>query len=63
MRYWLQTRAPAGNWVDSLGSDSYSDCVGHGEFLRARGEAVRVVVRIDRVVWQDGITIRTGTPA
>lgn len=52
MRYWLQVRAPAGNWVDSLGSDDKHACVVHGRWLaKERGEHVRVVERTDVVVW------------
>lgn len=51
MRYWLQVQSAAGNWVDSLGTDSLDSAVEHGKFLRERGETVRVVFRVDTVIW------------
>ena len=49
-RYWLQTQAPAGNWVDSVGT-TLEACISHGRYLQQRGEIVRVVKRTDRVLW------------
>lgn len=58
MRYWLQTRAPAGNWVDSLGSASKQSCIDHGRYLGGMDKEkppvvydVRVVERVDTEVW------------
>lgn len=49
-RYWLQTQAPAGNWVDSFGSD-LEGCIRHGEYLEANyKEKCRVIERNDTVV-------------
>lgn len=53
MCYWLQTKAPAGNWVDNLGSDVRKSCIEHGKFLKERGDDVRVIERTDRVIWED----------
>lgn len=50
MKYFLQTQAPAGNWVDSLGT-TQEGCEQHGRYLQEHGHAVRVVKRSDRVVW------------
>ena len=55
MKYYLQTRAPAGNWVDHLGADM-ATCVNHGKYLVAerhhKPADVRVIERSDRVVWE-----------
>lgn len=51
-RYWLQTQAPAGNWVDNTGSSNVSYCESHGRFLLERGETVRVIERTDREIWR-----------
>lgn len=50
MKYWLQTQAPAGNWVDSIGSDDQEVCQRHGAYLAKHGETVRVVERQDIVL-------------
>ncbi|MDE1879519.1 MAG: hypothetical protein KGI89_03125 [Euryarchaeota archaeon] len=52
--YWVQTRAPAHNWVDNLGTSEKASAISHAIYLRKRGEAVRVVVRVHRVVWPEG---------
>jgi hypothetical protein len=49
-RYWLQTKAPAGNWVDCLGSELITDCISHGHYRRGRGDEVRVIERKDRPI-------------
>lgn len=52
MKYFLQTKAPAGNWVDNLGCAKKEECVRHGLWLRqVDGDQVRVIERTDRVVW------------
>ena len=51
--YFLQIKAPAGNWVDTLGSYSKKSCVQHGKWQRtANAKQVRVVKRTDQVVWK-----------
>lgn len=49
MKYWLQTKAPSGNWVDNLGATK-ERCIEQGSWLRDRGETVRVIERTDREV-------------
>lgn len=50
--YWLQTQAPAGNWVDNMGSASRNSVITHGKWLqKEHGETVRVVDRTDTVIW------------
>jgi hypothetical protein len=51
-RYWLQARAPAGNWVDMLGTDDRELCIGHGKWmvLHKHAQAVRVVEREDKPI-------------
>jgi hypothetical protein len=52
MTYWLQTKAPAGNWVDNLGSENKDACITHGRYLREKNsETVRVIKRTDHQVW------------
>lgn len=49
--FFLQTKAPAGNWVDSLGSSDLESCKRHGRYLqKEQKEEVRVVQRFDKVV-------------
>jgi len=47
MKYWLQCKAPAGNWSDSIGSDEIQSLKDHAAYLRAQGETVRIVERKD----------------
>lgn len=50
--FWLQTKAPAGNWVDNTGCDDIAMLKRHGRYLcNVRGERVRIVKREDRAVW------------
>lgn len=59
MRYWLQTRAPAGNWSDNLGSMSKQSCIDHGRYLAEQhDEEVRVVERVDTPVWEPKMGVR-----
>lgn len=52
-KYWMQVQAPAGNWVDNMGSDNIKllieQAVWHEE---QHHENVRVVERTDTPVWQ-----------
>jgi hypothetical protein len=49
--FYLQTQAPAGNWVDSIGATK-DECERMGRYMkRHAGAKVRVVERIDRIVW------------
>ena len=59
MRYWVQTKAPAGNWVDRTGVDDYATAVKYAKWEDARGEQVRVVERLDLPVWQARATPST----
>ena len=64
MRYWLQVRAPAGNWVDSLGSNDRNTCVDHGRWyvknkIHLRTD-VRVVERTDVQVWPEADDLDEG---
>lgn len=53
MKYYLQTQAPAGNWVDNLGSDDIESLKGHASWLHeVKGQQVRIVERNDVVVVQ-----------
>lgn len=48
MRYWLQTKAPAGNWVDFMGSDDLQSVKDHANWhYDETGEQVRIVERTD----------------
>lgn len=51
MNYYLQTQSPSGNWVDSLGTNDLKDAISHGEYLKAKGETVRVIERKDTPVY------------
>jgi hypothetical protein len=47
-KYWLQQRAPAGNWVDRMGSDDLAAVVSHYTWCRDNFLAEhRVVERTD----------------
>jgi hypothetical protein len=48
--YYLQTQAPAGNWVDYLGSSDLNGLRLHAAHSFARGDKVRIVERHDVVV-------------
>lgn len=48
--YFLQKQAPAGNWVDSLGSSDLDGLRSHAKYLLANGDKVRIVERHDVVV-------------
>jgi len=50
MKYWLQTQAPAGNWVDSLGTDDLESALSHSDYLQDSGKKTRIVTRVDKVV-------------
>ncbi len=51
MRYWVQMQAPAGNWVDSLGTDDKAGAIAHAKWLNNQGQrAARVIERADVVV-------------
>lgn len=49
--YWLQLKAPAGNWYDHVGADDKGTLIGYGEAAEGRGETARVVERHDVEVW------------
>lgn len=51
MRYWVQTQAPAGNWVDNMGTARRAKAIEMAVYLQSKGETVRVVERVDTVVW------------
>jgi hypothetical protein len=53
-RFWLQTLAPAGNWVDSIGSDDFSSVCDHGRWLveKMNHQHTRVVERVDTPKWE-----------
>lgn len=52
MRYWTQTQAPNGNWVDVLGSDDLDTCKGYADFQQDKlGRTARVIARTDEVVY------------
>lgn len=54
MKFWLQTQAPAGNWVDSLGTTGKDAAIEHGKWLLQKTDAiaVRVIERTDVEIWQ-----------
>lgn len=50
-KYWIQQRAPAGNWVDRLGADDLTTVVSHFNWCRDNfPEEHRVIERTDVVV-------------
>ena len=55
MEFWLQTKAPAGNWVDSLGCADIFSCINHGKWFVEQKHydenSVRVVRRINVPKW------------
>ena len=48
--YWLQTQAPAGNWVDSIGSSDLETLLDHSDHLQDSGEECRIIERTDVVI-------------
>ncbi len=47
-KFWLQQKAPAGNWVDNMGSDKLSGLISHKKFLeQVVGGEYRIVQRED----------------
>lgn len=51
MKFFLQTKAPAGNWVDSLGTSIAKHAFSHGEYLSKMGNKTRVVRRKDTPIY------------
>jgi hypothetical protein len=53
VRYWAQYRAPAGNWVDSIGTDNQERAIEHARYLvkSTDAEDARVIERVDTQVW------------
>jgi hypothetical protein len=55
MRYWVQTQAPAGNWVDNMGTDNLfggAGALSMAAYLQTtKGCTVRIVERVDTQVW------------
>jgi hypothetical protein len=51
VKYWLQVKAPAGNWVDSIGCNDKQSCLDHAKYSAEQGEDVQVVERVDTVIW------------
>lgn len=49
-RYWVQTQAPAGNWVDSMGTGKLEDAHSYADYERSHGNKARVVERQNREV-------------
>jgi hypothetical protein len=47
MKYWAQIQAPAGNWVDVLGTDDLETAFDFADWHREKGDQARVVKRID----------------
>lgn len=43
LRYTVQSCAPAGNWVDSLGTSDWNSAVDHAEYMMSRGKRMRIV--------------------
>lgn len=52
MRFWVQTKAPAGNWVDSIGSTNEFTCIEHAVHMSEQGVQVRVVERTEVSIWE-----------
>lgn len=48
--YWVQTQAPAGNWVDRTGSDDLKNTKQYAEYEAGRGVNSRVIERFDKVL-------------
>lgn len=51
MRYYTQTKAPAGNYTDALGSDSKEACISQADYYNGKGMVARVIERVDTVVY------------
>lgn len=53
--FWMQTQAPAGNWVDSIGTDDKAAAVRYAKHhIEKMNEQARVVDRFDTVIWSHG---------
>jgi hypothetical protein len=57
MKYWIQTQAPAGNWVDRSGfeADSHAAAVEYFKSFSKGYDSARLVERTDSVVCQMGL--------
>ena len=50
-KYWVQERAPAGNWYDSIGTnDDAEQAKAYARAMCIDGNPARVVERTDRVI-------------
>lgn len=47
---WVQQQAPAGNFYDSLGTDSMKDAKAQAIYIRSKGGVARIVRRIDVII-------------
>lgn len=48
MRYFTQTQAPSGNWIDVLGTDNQADAEAFMRYqFEQQGKNARVVKRVD----------------
>jgi hypothetical protein len=43
--FWLQCQAPAGNWVDNLGSKDFDLVLNHKRYLTGLGSTCRIVTK------------------
>lgn len=51
--YWVQGKAPAGNWYDALGTDDLAFCERHAAWMRDEQEiTTRVVKRYDQEIME-----------
>ncbi len=55
-KFWLQKKAPAGNWTDNMGSDKLSGLISHKKYLeQTAGDEYRIVQREDTEINTDDI--------
>lgn len=55
-KFWLQQKAPAGNWTDNMGSDELPGLVSHKKYLeQAAGGEYRIVQREDTEINTDNM--------
>jgi hypothetical protein len=50
MKYYLQTKAAAGNWADNMGSNDLERLVNHARYLTKHEYVCRIVERVDTVI-------------
>lgn len=58
MKYWIQVQAPAGNWVDVLGTDDLNAAAKYAMWQQNHGPVkARVIERKDEVLYDSFVVL------